>query len=150
MRCILILTSVLSLSACNKATLRNDLEPYIDPDVIQRMQVTEIVGAKDSLEGRMIEISGLVTHLGATGLRWWGFRLGDANDDILCYEVRWHYGQRGLLHQLLRHAASEKRPVRVAGRLHPGLRVELDWVEFDGIKYDTDAPGSNVNGPLRF
>lgn len=150
MRYFYVLAGLIVTGGCNEATIRNDLEPYADPDVIRRTQVSEIIGSRETLEGRMIEISGTVTRLGSAGLRWWSFRLGDADKDVICYEVGWHYAQRGLLHQLLRHAASESRPIRVAGRLNPGLRLELDWVEFDGIKYDTDKPGSLVNGPLRF
>jgi len=141
MRAASILLVVFSLSACNQQTLREDVEPYTDPDVLRLIQVGEIVRNAAVLEGRDIEISGVITGLGKNYLRWWNFQLSDVENPALtitCFESEWHAQRRGLEHQLLRIARAEKREIRVAGRLRAGLMLEIDWLEFDGVKYDTD------------
>ena len=134
----------LGLAACNLPE-KADVEPFSDPVVRQRTEVGEVLGSLEILVGRSIEVSGLVSDLGRTELRWWGFDIGDGNDvALVCYERNWHPGRRGLVHQLLRLAAAQHQEVRVSGKLIAGPRLELDWVEYDGVKYDTDIPDTGL------
>lgn len=142
-----LLTLALGLGACRPGVPTDEPLAYTDPEILKRLQVGAIVRNADALEGRMIEASGLVTGVGENHLRWWNFQLTDAEDPdltISCYEEQWHAQRRGLVHQLLRHAKAERRPIRIAGRMQPGLLVELDWVEYDGVKYDTDRRGAGI------
>ena len=141
MRELFPMLASLIMTGCNLSAERPDLEPYSDPEVLEQIEVGQILNSVAMLNGRNIEVSGLVSNLGRNGLRWWGFQIGDGGEhELPCYERNWHSQRRGLLHQLLRLAAAEQRKIRVAGKLSPGPRLELDWIEYDGIKYDTDAP----------
>ena len=95
MRELLAILICLLTIGCNLSAEKTDVEPYSDPEVLQQIEVEQILNSVGALNGRNIEVSGLVSDLGRNGLRWWGFQIGDGGEhELPCYERNWH-SQRG-------------------------------------------------------
>lgn len=120
-----------------------------DAAAVVEMPLPQILASAKRLQDRPVRTSGYPDRVGRGGSRWWRFTLRSGDAAVVCYELRWHSGRHGLVQQLLRHAEVEGQPVRVAGRLQQGARIELDWIEVYGQRFDTDVEGPNVNGLRR-
>lgn len=69
----------------------------------------------------------------------WGFDLRDEQGaGIRCYERDYRRGAPFPVRHLLRRAGYHERPIEVAGWVDGGGRLELDWIEYAGIRVDTD------------
>ena len=91
-------------------------------------------------ERRRVLVAGKVNYRASRPSGRWGFDLfDDAGNALRCYE--WNHPRQGpfAVGILLRKASYEHGELLVAGYLTRGGDLELDWVEYADVRFDTDV-----------
>lgn len=143
--CALLVVAVL-LAGCASAPVvvgydeyRTDPERYREADAIVRTDLATLLASGEALAGRKVELSGPVDYRGHAGFFYWHFYLtGPGEQRVRCYEREYRVDSWVFARNLVRRADSDAGTATVNGRYKGPFGIELDWIEYDGQRLDTD------------
>jgi len=144
----------MSLSTC-APVVKTDLKSLNEePEKYQGKRViiiTDLAGLYENLTpylGRKIELSGHVEYKRTKGIYYWNFILKDEDRrTVICYER--NYRVRPWLTPVyaVKKAERYNQKITVAGKLQERLRIELDWIEYEGDTIDTNYVPPHIQFP---
>jgi len=139
---LFVFISVLSCAPLVKTDLKSfneDPEKYRGKEVIFTTDLKGVVENPTPYLGRKIELTGYVHEYGFIGFGHWNFMLKDEEGrSVRCYERKYRVDAWIMPVLAVRRAEKNNEQVTVVGKLQQGLKIELDWVEYKGQKFDTD------------
>ncbi|RLA93934.1 MAG: hypothetical protein DRG25_03570 [Deltaproteobacteria bacterium] len=135
----LILNSCAPLVKTDLQSLKDNPEKYQGKIVIITTDIKSVFEAPEAYLGKKIELKGYVEYKGFRELRNWNFILKDKEGrSIRCYEREYRVEAWIIPVMAIRKAARNNQQLTVVGKLQKGLKIELDWIEYEGLTIDTD------------
>lgn len=121
------------------AEYRTDPQRYREADAVVRIDLATLLASGEALAGRKVELSGPVDYRGHTGFFYWHFYLiGPGEQRVRCYEREYRIESWVVPRTFVQRANSDRGTLTVNGRYEPPLGIELDWIAYDGQRFDTD------------
>ena len=148
----LILFSCAPMVKTDLKSLNENPEKYKDKRVIVTTDLKSVVDNPKAYRGKKIELTGYVKldRFDFSGINGWSFILKDVEGkSVRCYEREYRVNGWIRPEIALRQAEKENKQVTVVGKLEGGLKIELDWIEYEGQHYDTDFKPQGIP-PLVF
>ncbi len=135
----------ISLLACTPLvktdlkSLNANPDEYKGKRVVVTTDLKSVVEKPEDYLGKKIELTGYVKTNGFRRTGDWGFILKDEEErSVRCYEREYRIRSWNMPSMALRRAARQNGQVTVVGKLEKDLEIELDWIEYEGLHYDTD------------
>ena len=136
---------LLSTSGCTPV-VKTDLESfaknpgrYRDKEVIIVTDLARLVETPDTYLGRKVALKGYVVYKGFWGSNYWNFILKDENGNaIKCFERNYRVDAWLWPVVAVKRAERAKQLLTVVGKVEMGPKIELDWIEYEGMHIDTD------------
>ena len=134
-----------SISGCTPVvktdlkSLNENPEQYRDKEVIVVTDLARVVEDPDAYRGRRVELTGYVAYKGFWASNYWNFILKDETGaSIKCFERNYRVDAWLRPVVAVRRAEREKQLLNVVGKVEMGPKIELDWIEHEGVHIDTD------------
>ncbi|MEC9340878.1 MAG: hypothetical protein VX663_05310 [Pseudomonadota bacterium] len=132
----ILLAGLLSLTGCATGVVQQGMGPA-QP---QRPALTDLAQRPQQYAGQYVVVSGRLEHNAyRSGGGRWGFDLlNEDGSGIRCFERAYRRDSPFPVRQLLRRAGHEAGAIEVAGWVDKSGRLELDWIEYAGMRVDTE------------
>ena len=135
----LILNSCAPMIKTDLQSLKDNPEKYQGKIVIITTDIKSVFEAPEAYLGKKIELKGYVEYKGFREFRNWNFILKDKEGrSIRCYEREYRVEAWIIPVMAIRKAARNNEQLTVVGKLQKGLKIELDWIEYEGLIIDTE------------
>ena len=120
-------------------SLQANPEAYKGKKVIVLADIKSMVEVPDAYRGKTVELSGYVELGNFWKTDGWRFILKDeAGRQVRCYEREYRVTGWIMPEMALRQAAQKKEKVTVSGKVEKNKIIELDWIEYQNQRFDTD------------
>ena len=120
-------------------SLNENPEEYHGKRVVVTTDLRSIVEKPEDYLGKKIELTGYVKYNGFRDFSHWNFLLKDEEGrSVRCYEREYRLDAWIWPVVALRRAEKKNEQLTIVGKLHKGLEIELDWIEYEGVKINTD------------
>lgn len=137
MRYLLLTVLVAGSAACSVGGIQEGMGPAAP----LRPALQELAQDPGRFADRYVIVTGMVDDRAYRndGGRWGFDLMGDGDAVVRCYERHFRQGGPFPVTHLLRRAGHEAGLVEVAGWAHGDGRLELDWIDYAGMRVDTDV-----------
>jgi hypothetical protein len=132
-----------SLSACGPMiktdlkSLNENPEKYKGKRVIVTTNLKSVVDSPEAYLGKRIELAGYVRATRFEEPNEWSFILEDKSERSIKSYVEGYEDANLIMHELaLGKAVKENELVTVVGEFQKGPRLELEWIEAEGLEYN--------------
>ena len=120
-------------------SLRENPQEYEGKMVVVTTDLRSLAEKPEDYLGRKVELTGFVEYNGFRNFHYWNFLLKDEEGrSVRCYEREYRVYAWLWPVVTVKRAERETGPLTIVGKLHPNLRIELDWIEYEGIHINTD------------
>ena len=124
-------------------------EKYKGKHIIIMTDIADLYENDTKYTGKKIELKGYVEYRRTKGVYYWNFILKDDNGrSVVCYER--HYKPRPWLRPVYAIMEAERVNdiITIVGRCKQGMKIELDWIEYDDETIDTDYVPPFIKIPI--
>jgi hypothetical protein len=116
-----------------------NIDSYQGKEVIITTDLENLFEDPKPYVNRKLELRGYVEYNGFNSFRAWNFMLKDEEGRSLrCYERSYRLEAWSMPVAAIRKAEEEQLEITIVGKLELGQNVELDWIEVDGQRFNTD------------